>query len=128
MNVKNLIDNISKEFKLNETAIGQSLMGGVQALREQQKENSIIMPCLICGKGNLVIKFSKKTRRYFVACDKYPECKSTYSLPPNSLIKRTEKLSSEGLPILIALRKGKRPWEFTFNPNYKKETKDSTSV
>jgi len=36
----------------------------------------------------------------------------------------TEKKSERNLPILQALRKGKRPWEFEFNPNWKAENPD----
>jgi len=40
-------------------------------------------------------------------------------LPPNSVIKKTEKLSEDGLPMLIAFRKGRKPWNFKFDPNWK---------
>lgn len=115
-----LIDNIAREFKANELEIGHSLQQGTNELRQMQREASVIMPCPLCKQGNLVIKYSKKISRYFAACDQYPNCKATYSLPPNGLIKTTGKLSQNNLPILIAIRKGKRPWEFEFNPNYKK--------
>ncbi len=118
-NVERLITDISKEFKAHEREIGLDLMQGTQDLREQQKEQNTLMPCPVCKKGHLTIKYSKKNRRQFVACDNYPECKTTYSLPPNGFIKKTEKVSEDGLPILISLRKGKRPWEFPFNPNWK---------
>lgn len=81
------------------------------------------MRCPVCNQGNLTIKYAKASKRQFVACDKYPECKTTFSLPPNAFIKRTDKISPEGLPILIALRKGKRPWEFKFDPNWKENQK-----
>ncbi|MEK6899159.1 MAG: DNA topoisomerase I [Nanoarchaeota archaeon] len=116
-----IIEKISIGFKAHEQEIGDSLKEGTLELREAQKEQSIIMSCPVCKVGNLCIKFSKKSRRYFAACDKYPECKTTHSLPPNSLIKTTGKTSQDGLPILVAIRKGKRPWEFEFNINYKKE-------
>ncbi|PIN88865.1 DNA topoisomerase I [Candidatus Pacearchaeota archaeon CG10_big_fil_rev_8_21_14_0_10_34_76] len=121
--VEKLITDISKEFKANEIEIGKSLLEGTQELRELQKEQNTIMPCPVCKLGNLTIKYSKKTSKYFVACDKYPDCKTTYNLPPNSMIKTTGKTNEEGLPILIALKKGKRPWEFPFNPNWKPENK-----
>lgn len=120
-NAEKIILDISKDFKAHEIEIGKELMTGTQELREQQKENNILMKCPVCQQGQLVIKFSKATKRQFVACDKYPECKTTFSLPPNSLIKKTDKLSERNLPILIAIRKGKRPWEFEFNPNWKSE-------
>ena len=118
---RELITNISVEFKIKEAEIGKELQIGIGETREVQKEASTIMTCPTCKKGMLRIMFSKKSRRYFVACSAYPDCRQTYSLPPNSLIKKTDKVSENGLPILMALRKGKRPWLFPFNPNWKEE-------
>ena len=74
--------------------------------------------CPKCKKGNLAITYSKKNRRYFVACDKYPECKNTYSLPPNGLSKRANKICDEcGFQMIMLLKKGRRPWIFCFNPD-----------
>ncbi len=120
-NVEKVITDISKDFKSHEDKIGRELLDGTQELREIQKQNNTLIQCPVCKKGMLAIKYSKKTRRNFVACNKYPDCTATYSLPPNSLVKKTEKVSERGLPILMALRKGKRPWEFEFNPNWREE-------
>jgi DNA topoisomerase-1 len=119
--VEKLITDISKEFRANELSIGQKILEGIQTLREQQKEQSTLMPCTKCKIGNLQIRYSKKSNRYFVGCTNYPNCTAVHSLPPNALIKKTDKVSENGLPILMALRKGKRPWEFEFNPNWKPE-------
>ncbi|MEK6830143.1 MAG: DNA topoisomerase I, partial [Nanoarchaeota archaeon] len=116
-----IISTIARDFKLNESDIGSSLLAATEELRKQQIENSIIMPCPVCNEGKLVIKFSKKNRRYFVACNRYPQCTTTYSLPPDALIRKTDKTADNGMPILVAIRKGRKPWEFPFNPNYKKE-------
>ncbi len=118
---KHIITDISKEFKTKEFQIGKNIALGLTEHREEQKANSEIMPCPVCKIGKLSIRYSKKTQRYFVACNRYPECKTTFSLPPNALIKTTGKTTPEGLPILIAIRKGKRPWEFPFNPNWREE-------
>jgi len=118
---KKTIDKISNEFKTKEKEIGSEILGAIQEQREQQKEQNELMPCPVCKQGTLRITYSKKTSRYFVSCNKYPDCKATYSLPPNALIKNTDKKSERGFPMLLALRKGKRPWEFEFNPNWKAE-------
>ena len=84
------------------------------------------MPCPTCKKGNLRILYNRASRRYFVACSAYPECKQTYSLPPNALIKKTDNdkfCEFDQFPKLLAIRKGKRPWEFCFNPNCEIEKK-----
>jgi DNA topoisomerase-1 len=120
-NAKKIITAIAKDFAKNEKLIGRELVQGRDTMFEQEKEQNIIMPCPDCKKGNLVIKFARKTRRQFVACDNYPECRSAHNLPPNALIKTTGKTDENGLPILQALRKGKRPWEFSFDPKWREK-------
>jgi len=110
------ITEISKQFKKEEVEIGQELLKANVEFREQQKEENRLNTCPLCKKGSLSVMYSKKTRRYFVACDAYPECKNTYSLPPNGSIKKTEKICETcGFPLLMRLSKGRRPWEFCFN-------------
>ena len=115
---ENIITDIAKEFKLKEQQIGKDLLEALQDLRKEERENNTLIACPTCKEGSLRILYSKKTRRYFVACSAYPKCTQTYSLPPNSLIKKSDKLCPEcHFPKLLAIRKGKRPWEFCFNPN-----------
>ena len=114
---KETIIKISKQFKKEEKKIGKELLAANLKLREEQKKENALNICPICKKGHLGITYSKKTRRQFVACDAYPKCKTTFSLPPNGFIKKTDKNCEKcGFPILIRLSKGKRPWEFCFNP------------
>ena len=55
--------------------------------------------------------------RYFVACDKYPNCTNTYTLPPHGLMKKADNICEKcGFPQVMAIRKAKRPWIFCFNP------------
>ncbi|MBU0894483.1 MAG: DNA topoisomerase I [Nanoarchaeota archaeon] len=117
---KKTIIGIAKDFEKNEKKIGKELLDANLKQREQQKKENTLIQCPICKKGNLGITYSKKTRRQFVACDAYPDCKTTFSLPPNGLIKKTEKVCEEcNYPMLMRLSKGKRPWQFCFNPNCK---------
>jgi len=111
------IVKILNQFKSEEVEIGNELLKANVEMRAQQKEANKLNICPLCKKGSLGITYSKKTRRYFVACDAYPACKKTYSLPPNGSIKKTGKICEEcGFPKLMRLSKGKRPWEFCFNP------------
>jgi len=113
-----IITDISKEFKSKEIEIGKEILKGVEIFREQQKESNTLIRCPTCKKGDLRILYSKKSGKYFVACSAYPECRQTYSLPPNALIKKSGKDCPEcNFPKLLSIKKGKRPWEFCFNPN-----------
>jgi len=115
---KQTIIEISRDFEKNENKIGQELLQANIELREQEKEANILTDCPICKRGKLAITYSRKTRKNFIACNAYPECKTTFSLPPNGLIKKTDKICEKcGFPLMISLRKGKKPWIFCFNPN-----------
>lgn len=114
---RRLIGDIAKEFRAHEIEIGKDILGGLENLREEQRESNTLTACKKCGEGNLRILFNKNSRRYFVACSNYPKCTQTYSLPPNALIKKSDKDCIEcGFPKLLSIKKGKRPWEFCFNP------------
>ena len=114
---KEIIYKIGEQFSKNKNEIGKDLVEATSALWEEQKIENAIMTCPICNKGNLTIKYNKASYRYFVACSAYPECKSTYSLPPNSLIKKTDKICELcKWNMLMSIKKGKKPWIFCFNP------------
>jgi len=115
---KETIRKIIMQFEEKEKNIGEELTKANEKFIKQEREENKLNICPVCKKGNLAIIYSKKTRRYFVACNAYPECKTTYSLPPNGLIKPvTPRKTCEqcGFPMLMSIRKGKRPWIFCFN-------------
>lgn len=110
------INKISTSFKEHEGDIGKELLSGLQEQREQERESNLLNLCPKCKKGNLRITYSKKTRRYFISCSAYPECTQTYTLPPNALMKKSDKVcESCGFNKVLAIRKAKRPWELCFN-------------
>ncbi len=114
---KTSLNKILDNFNENKGKIGKELLEANLDLREQQKRENLLNLCPKCKQGNLTIMYSKKTRKYFVACNKYPDCKNTYTLPPNGIIKKTDKICEEcGFPMLMRISKGKRPWIFCFNP------------
>jgi DNA topoisomerase-1 len=116
---KKIIIKISDEFRSNEKQIGQDILAGIKNHREQKQIENTLQQCPTCKKGNLRIMYNRMSRRYFVSCSAYPNCRQTYSLPPNALVKRIENgklCEADGFPKLLAIRKAKRPWEFCFNP------------
>ncbi len=113
---KEKITDISHDFEKNNKKIGEELISANIQLREEQKIANKLIQCPKCKKGDLAINYSKKWRRYFIACDAYPECKNTSSLPPDRTIKKTDKICPEcQYPQLMALKPGKKPWFFCFN-------------
>ncbi len=125
---------ISEDFHKKEKQIGEEL---VKATDTSQKEQTELTKCSKCGKGTLTIRFNPRFHRSFIACNAYPDCKTTFSLPPG-LIKKTDKICDKcNFPLLLRITKGKRPWMFCFNPAcptrteegiYVKAKKDNESV
>ncbi|MBT3405389.1 DNA topoisomerase I [archaeon] len=114
---KEKITQIAKDFEKNEKDIGKELLEANVKQREQQKIENKIIQCPKCKKGDLAINYSKKWKRSFIACDSYPNCKNTLSLPPNRTIKKTKQICKEcQYPLLMALQPKKKPWIFCFNP------------
>jgi len=114
------LKKISDDFHKKERVIGEELNKATLAYYKQQSEENEITECPACKKGKLTIKYSPRNRRYFIACNAYPNCKTTFSLPPYGMIKKLgeDKLCEKcGLPLLMSLQKGKRPWIFCFNPD-----------
>ena len=116
---KKIIEKISKEWKVKEEKIGSELKKAHYHLREKEREEAKIMPCPKCGEGFLVLRKGKYGQ--FIACDAYPKCKTTFNLPKNCLIKKANEKCECGFPLLLAIRKGKRPWKFCFNPECSKK-------
>lgn len=114
---KESIIRISLDMKKNEEKIGNKLAESIQSLYETEKENNKLnFNCPVCNKGQLTVKYSPKTKKSFIACTNYPECKAIFSLPPG-FIKQTEKVcESCKFPMMMRVQKGKRPWIFCFNP------------
>ena len=114
---KDSITQIAEQFKKHEKKIGTELMDAQIIQRAIEKKENTLIQCPKCKKGDLAITYSKKNRKQFIACNAYPDCKNTFSLPPNGIIKRVNKTCEHcGFPMLMSLRKGKKPWIFCFNP------------
>ncbi|MEM3074779.1 MAG: DNA topoisomerase I [Candidatus Pacearchaeota archaeon] len=114
---KGIIRKIGEKFSINKEKIGKDLILATQQLWDEQKKENELMECKTCNKGTLTIKYNKKSNRYFIACNNYPECKTTFTLPPNSFIKKSDKICDYcKFPMLISIKKAKKPWIFCFNP------------
>jgi DNA topoisomerase-1 len=113
---KKTITKIIKQFEKNEKKIGQELLQANDKIIEQQRIENTLTQCPKCKKGNLRIIYNKNYKSYFVGCSNYPECKTTYPLPQGFIKNPNKTCEHCGFPKLLRLKKGKRPWEFCFNP------------
>jgi DNA topoisomerase I len=106
------IKEIISDFKKHEKEIGKKLL---EANIETRNELTTLGQCPKCKKGDLQIRKGKFG--HFAACNKYPDCKTTFSLPNNALIKPAKKMCENcGFPMVIAVKRGKRPRDFCLNP------------
>ena len=118
------VEKIAKDINKNMKEIGESLIAGTDKVIEQEnEENTFDYKCPVCKKGDLQIRYGRKFKRYFVACNAYPECKTTFSLPPSGLMKPTKNKEGKHelceeceFPLIAAFKRGRAPWRFCFNP------------
>ena len=127
---KKSITDIVNDFKKKEEKIGKELIKANKENYERERENNTLILCEKCKKGKLRILFNRKSFRYFVACNKYPDCKTIFSIPKNALIKPAKKdCETCGFPKVLAIKKARQPMEFCLNPKcpskegWNKETK-----
>ncbi|RLF35167.1 MAG: DNA topoisomerase I [Thermoplasmata archaeon] len=107
------IEKISAQLKKNEDKIGKELVKGLKITREKERQENILGKCE-CG-GNLLIRYSKKTGKRFVACSNYPKCTITFPLPQKGYIKKSDKKCPKcGRRMITILKKGRRPWTICF--------------
>lgn len=127
-NAKKTIIKIADGMTKNLEKIGKSLEDANEKVWEAEKEANTMTTCPVCGKGKLRIMYGRKFKRYFVSCDAYPKCKTTFSLPPKGKMMPAKKKDKDtgneeqemckecGFPLVVSMRKGSRPWKFCFNP------------
>jgi len=109
---KAAITKIISDFKKNEKEIGADLQ---KANRATQDEMTFLGLCPVCKKGNITLRRGKFG--VFCACNKYPDCKTIFSIPKNALIKPAKKdCETCSYPKVLAIKKGKQPMEFCLNP------------
>ncbi len=102
------LTKISDHFRKHEKDIGEVL---IKASRETEYEINTLADCPKCEKGVIQIRMGRFGK--FVACNQYPDCKTTFSLPSMALIKKQDALCKDcGFHTVLAIRAGKRPFTY----------------
>ncbi len=110
---KKELTKIFRKVKGKEEELGREL---TEALKETQEKSSVLGKCPNCG-GTLKMMYSWRTRKRFVGCSGYPDCKTGYPLPAVGRIEATGKsCESCGTPIIRVFRSGKRPFQMCLDP------------
>lgn len=119
---KSVVTKIADGMSANFEKMGKSLADANAVVWEKEKEANTMSECPVCHKGRLRVMYGKKFSRYFVSCDAYPDCKTTYSLPLKGIMKPARNKEGEmevckecGFPLVISFRKSRAPWKFCFN-------------
>ncbi|MFH1505400.1 MAG: DNA topoisomerase I [archaeon] len=101
-----------KNFKKNEKKIGKELIGSYQ--KTMDKENTI-GNCPNCD-GNLKVTYSKKTKKRFIACDNYPKCTTTFSIPQRGMVRPANKICEKCNLPKLSIQIGSRKQDVCLNP------------
>lgn len=110
-NVKEILTKLLDTFKKNELKIGEELS---KANIETRNVMTHVGKCPNCKDGELIIRKGKFG--FFIACNKYPDCNTTFSIPA-AIVKPTKKICEHcGLPIVKIIKKRKQPQEICINP------------
>ncbi|MBT3866240.1 DNA topoisomerase I [Candidatus Woesearchaeota archaeon] len=108
---KSQLTETLNHFREHEKDIGEVL---IKATRETEYKINTIADCPKCKKGVIQIRTGRFGK--FVACNKYPDCENTYSLPANSLIRANGGTCKEcNFHTVLAIRGGKRPFNYCLN-------------
>lgn len=112
---KAVLIKLLEAFKLKEKQIGKEI---IQAVRDTRDEQNYIGVCPVCKTGKLQIRMGKFGK--FIACNKYPDCKTTFKMPHSGLIKNSDKICELcGYPMILIIQKRRKPQEVCINPNCK---------
>jgi len=108
---REVLTEILNKFKKKETNVGKELF---EATKSSEIKENTVGKCVSCNEGTLMIKRGKFGR--FIACSKYPDCKTTFKLPSNGLVKTTENVCDEcKYPKVLVIKKRKKPQEVCIN-------------
>ncbi|MBN2142083.1 DNA topoisomerase I [Candidatus Woesearchaeota archaeon] len=123
---RKVLTKILKDFKSKEKSIGEELK---EANKETQDKESFISKCPKCHEGNLRLMFSKKNRTRFIACDRYPDCETTYAIPQSGGIKQTGKVCEIcHAPKILLIYKRRKPQEVCLNRDCPGKKEDTVAV
>jgi DNA topoisomerase-1 len=110
---KEVLTEILGDFKKKEKQVGGELR---TTFTETRAAMTTIGPCPVCKKGEIVLRKGKFGR--FAACNKYPDCKTTFKLPLTGLVEVSKDVCQHcGYPMVTMIRKAKRPQTVCINPD-----------
>lgn len=113
---KKLLIKICQEFDKNKQMIGKQLG---DAFTETENRKNTLGKCLKCGKGDMKVIVSRKTRKRFLACTEYPKCKTCWGMPQTGSFSILKERCKCGTPFTNFYKRGRKPWKLCLNPDCK---------
>lgn len=106
---RNILRDITKTLEERESQVGEEIRNGI-------REGKIVGICAKCG-GELRVIRSKRTKKRFVGCASYPDCKTAFPLPQfGDIIPEGETCKECGAPKVKVVTGKKRPWILCLDP------------
>jgi DNA topoisomerase-1 len=108
---REVLTRILHAFKEREALVGEQLR---TTFSETKLALTKVGLCPRCREGSIVLRKGRFGR--FIACDRYPECKTTFSLPRVGGVEVTDKSCPTcQYPMVLMIKKAKRPQEVCIN-------------
>jgi DNA topoisomerase I len=109
---RNMLRGIMETLEKEKEEISREIKKGI-------KEDLVVGKCPVegCG-GNLIVRVARTSKKRFIGCSAYPQCRTTFSLPQKGLLLTTRDLCKHcGYPVVKIINKGRRPWNLCINPD-----------
>jgi DNA topoisomerase-1 len=101
------------ELGANEESIGQEIDS---ALIKTVARSFVLGRCPTCKTGELKVVRSKATRKRFVGCSNYPDCRTSAPLPQRGTVRATTRVCEHCRWPVVLVVGGGRPWRLCVNP------------
>lgn len=114
---KKVVDSSREMLESVMEALGKQKEALAEEIREGIRVDKVLGDCPNCKKSLRIIR-SKRTKKRFVGCTGYPDCKTTYPLPQRGeVISIGEVCEVCNAPKIKVISKGARPWVLCLDPN-----------
>lgn len=107
---RKMLGEVMTTLQNEKTEISQEIKKGI-------REDLIVGKCTSenCD-GELIVRIARKTKKRFIGCNAYPQCRTTFPLPQKGLLVTTREICKHcGYPVVKIIKKGRKPWNLCIN-------------
>ena len=109
---RNMLRKVMDRLQKEKEEISREIKKGI-------KEDLVVGKCPNEGcEGALIVRVARASKKRFLGCNAYPQCKTTFSLPQKGLLLTTrDQCKHCQYPMVRIINKGRRPWDLCINPD-----------